>query len=155
MAERYLERWSGWLLPPVTGRYRFILSAQDAAELWLGSSNESGSATRLIRLDQPTPATSWRNPAREQVSTTIRLEKGKAYWIEARHVRGGRSFLSGAQGLRVEPDDHLIVAWVGEISVTSTNLLGMGSQLCIKIHLFTEGKPWLLSYSLINHTWAW
>jgi tetratricopeptide (TPR) repeat protein len=34
-APRFSIRWSGWLKPPVFGRYRFFLPAKDTASLWL------------------------------------------------------------------------------------------------------------------------
>ena len=101
--EFYGEKVFGFLLPPITGDYVFYIAADDQGALYL-SPNASPASKVLIATE---PGWSWpRNwtgssPGRlgaENVSRPIRLEAGRAYYIEALHKEAGGG-------------DNLGVAW--------------------------------------------
>lgn len=104
--DHYGERIRGYLLPPVTGDYRFWLSGDDTAQLRLSTSQEPGQATPVLTLTQ------WTNyrefdkfPVSTQRSQPVHLEAGKKYFFEVLHVE-----TSGG--------DHVSVAW--EIPASAT-----------------------------------
>ena len=99
--EYHLARLSGYLHPPVTGKYSFWIASDNSSELWL-STDEQPSQVRLIALLR---AGLWVNPhewARypSQSSEPILLRADRSYYIEA--------FTE-----QLEQAEHLAVAWEG------------------------------------------
>ncbi|MGA0845919.1 MAG: PA14 domain-containing protein, partial [Luteolibacter sp.] len=94
-ADNYGQRWTGWLVPTVTGRYRFYLSHDDGAELWLGADQSPESASRILAYSGATGEKQWssRTP-----SAWVDLVAGQEYYFELLQKEGG-----GA--------DHCAVAW--------------------------------------------
>ncbi|HSU55365.1 MAG TPA: PA14 domain-containing protein, partial [Candidatus Dormibacteraeota bacterium] len=97
----HLSRLSGFLHPPKTGDYTFWIASDNSSELWL-SSDEDPSKVRPIATVR---AGLWVNQYEWsrypfQRSDPIRLESGKAYYIEA--------FTE-----QLEQAEHLSVAWQG------------------------------------------
>lgn len=103
---------TGYLLPPATDDYRFIVAGADECELYL-STNESPSNARLIAQEpQWSGVRQWDvRPNGEKGSDAIRLEGGKRYYVELRHIRGGSDHFGvtwhriseGAPGRGAEP----------------------------------------------------
>ncbi len=95
--ENFGTRMRGYVVPPMTGTYRFWVASDDGADLFL-SSDEQPSRVFLIAQE-----TSWSNfrewdRTPEQQSPAIPLLAGRRYYIEARHKDGGGG-------------DHLSVGW--------------------------------------------
>lgn len=93
----YGQRLSGWLVPPVSGSYRFFLAADDTAQFWLGSNDSPGSKSKRCEI---TTFTGYRAyPASGSgVSASITLQAGQRYYLEILHKDG-----SGG--------DHVSLAW--------------------------------------------
>lgn len=87
-ADNYGTRIQGYLFAPVPGEYRFWLSSEQEAELWLGA-DASQTSANLIAASST-----------EQRSLRIQLEAGIPYYIEALHAAGAGP-------------DQLTVAWEG------------------------------------------
>ncbi len=90
---------SGFIHPPTTGTYRFYISADDSAELWLSSGEDAE------RIDKVAYLTSWSNVDEwdkypSQQSVGIYLTAEKKYYFEIRHKEDGGG-------------DHVSVAWDG------------------------------------------
>ena len=86
VANDYGARMKGWLVPPVSGNYRFWISSDDNGEFWLSIDDDP--ANRIIRCFQPQSSGSrgWFT-FREQQSELILLVAGQAYYFEVReHV---------------------------------------------------------------------
>lgn len=98
----YLDRMSGYLVPPATGDYSFSIASKGASELWLSTNADSRNAQRIAQVEtsRSTNPGQWsKYPV--QSSALIHLEAGKTYWIDAiREQHSGRT-------------DHLEVAWQG------------------------------------------
>ncbi|MCU0797654.1 MAG: PA14 domain-containing protein [Akkermansiaceae bacterium] len=95
--DNYGLRLRGWVTAPVTGNYRFHISADDQARLYLGTTASRFSARQICQV------TSWVSPGNYtsqtgQQSALIPLVAGQSYYIEAFSKEG-------ASG------DHLSVAW--------------------------------------------
>lgn len=98
-ADHYGARISGYLVPKTSGQYTFYIASDDQSELYLSTDS---SASRKAKIASVTGAVKVGEYTRQatQKSASIRLEAGKAYYIEALYKEGGW-------------DDHLEVAWEG------------------------------------------
>ena len=86
LGDDYGQRWSGWLVPETSGRYRFYAAADDATRLYL-SPDEYESHKRLIHsITSYTGALSWSSRA---PSDWVTLEAGRRYFVEFFHAEGG------------------------------------------------------------------
>jgi hypothetical protein len=92
-ADDYGQRLSGWVVPPVTGSYRFYLSSDDASQLWLSSNADPANKTLRAQIS------GWSNYRTYSASSSlISLTGGQRYYIEILHKEGGGG-------------DHLSLAW--------------------------------------------
>ena len=89
----------GYVIPPVTGSYRFWIAANDSAQLRLSTSSSPSNSSTIAHLSGATDPYSWPDQG-SQMSSPVTLVAGQAYYIEARHKDS-----SG--------DDHVSVAWSG------------------------------------------
>jgi hypothetical protein len=96
---RFGVRVRGWLVPETSGEYRFWIAGDDQAQLSLSTDADPANATVVASLHSHSKSEQW-DKYPEQASTTIPLEAGKAYYIEAllKQEWGG---------------SHLNVAWEG------------------------------------------
>ncbi|MFM2089988.1 MAG: hypothetical protein RLZZ127_477 [Planctomycetota bacterium] len=97
--DNYGQRVFGLLVPATSGTYQFAIASDDASDLYLGTTADPATKTRIAYHTQ------WTN-SREftkyttQTSATVALVAGQAYFIEAIMKEG-----SGG--------DNLAVAWTG------------------------------------------
>ena len=104
----------GWLSPPVSGRYTFILASDDAAELHVGSGPDPKTKKKIASSNN----TSARAPA-------ISLEKDARYYVEAVVKEG--------QG-----DDYLKVGWQRPDGKTEDPVPGTFFSATREIDAFTR-----------------
>lgn len=97
-ANSYGRRVRGYIVPPVTGEYRFHVAANDAAEFWLSPDDSPFTRVKVARVAQGTPAYHQFDAHPEQRSAPVLLEAGQFYFFELLHKEGSS-------------DDHLTVAW--------------------------------------------
>lgn len=97
--DNYTTKITGWLIPPATGAYRFWVSADDRAEVFLSADERPANGRKILELNRWTPPHEWdRYP--EQRSALIQLRAGKFYYFEIVH----EETVAG---------DHLQIAWEG------------------------------------------
>lgn len=77
------QRMKGWLVPPVTGDYKFWISADDRGEFWLSTDDNPENIFLACRCPSTTPDREWQW-FRHQESLPIRLVAGQAYYFEVR-----------------------------------------------------------------------
>lgn len=117
-ADYYGTLVRGFIIPPTTGRYRFFVSADDAAQFWLSDSDTTGnkeliaSAPAWTGLEQYTKYTSQTSPWQD-------LTSGNRYYFEIVHKEGTRG-------------DHFAVAWEGP---------GIAQQIVSVDYLASFGRP--------------
>ena len=86
-------RWMfGFLLPDVTGEYRFAIASDDSSELWV-SLNEDHNNVRLVASVGERSDPGWTAPGQhikypKQTSENIRLYKCHKYFMEVFHKQG-------------------------------------------------------------------
>ena len=96
--DNFGARIRGSLTAPTTGSYRFWITADHAAELWISNDSEEVNSFRRATVIAPTTLRGW-TEAGAGKSDFLWLEAGKSYYIEVRHKEG-----TGA--------DHVSVGWL-------------------------------------------
>ncbi|WP_367870297.1 LamG-like jellyroll fold domain-containing protein [Luteolibacter sp. Populi] len=99
VAENYVRRLSGWVLPPSSGLYTFWIASDDGSTLSLGSGAASSTKAAIASVSGYTGFQSW-DEKTSQKSVTMFLTGGKPLYIEAIQNEGGGG-------------DHVAVAWQG------------------------------------------
>lgn len=98
MGDKYGQRWTGWVVPPETANYRFFVTADDSAELWLSSDEFAGHKELRAQVAGPVGSRKWQSVA---PSEWIPLVAGQRYYIEVLHKENS----SG---------DHCAITWQKE-----------------------------------------
>ena len=80
--DNYGVRVRGYLYPPVSGYYRFLISSDDNGELLFSSDDQSANATQIASVPGWTLPQHW-SWYPEQTSQPIYLQAGEPYYIEA------------------------------------------------------------------------
>lgn len=118
--DNYGSTVRGYVIPPVSGSYRFWISSDDSSQLRLGTSANPASAVTIASLSGWTNRYSWPDSG-SQMSGLVTLTAGQPYYIEARHKEGGGG-------------DHVSVAWTGP---------GIAKQLLTGVHV----APYFQNYA--------
>lgn len=105
----YGQRWTGWLIPSTSGRYRFYAAADDQTRLYLSLTEYESHKQLIHSITSYTGEMSWssRTP-----SAWITLEAGKRYYVEFLHTEGGGG-------------DHAAFTWQKEGDPVPTNGAGL------------------------------
>ena len=117
--EEYGQRLRGYLLPPVSGNYRFWIASDDASELWLSTNEAVANRRRIAGVTGWTSSRDWSVEAGQQ-SEPIFLNAGQSYYVEALMKEGGGG-------------DNLAVRWlrpdgVDEAPIPGPRLVPWGTQ---------------------------
>ena len=95
-ADNYGARIRGYITAPTTGTYKFWLTADEAAELWISDDEEPVNAFKRASLTAPVGYRNWAAGAATQL---LYLEAGIRYYVEVRHKEGTGT-------------DHVSVGWL-------------------------------------------
>ncbi len=95
--DNFGERIRGYICPPLTGNYTFLVSGDDAVELWLGTSDNPGGKQLIAGVPGHTAFHEW-NKYPSQRSAPVSLQAGTRYCIEVLHKEGWGQ-------------DHVSVGW--------------------------------------------
>ena len=99
VADNYVRRVSGWLVPPTSGVYTFWIASDDGSTLFLSPDEKESGKQAIASVTGYTSFKVW-NAMSSQMSTPVFLQAGRAYYIEAQQQEGGGG-------------DHVAVAWQG------------------------------------------
>ncbi len=97
--DSYGQRLVARLVAPESGNYKFWISADDSAELWLSTTANPANKVRIAHTAAFTDFRQWTKYATQE-SGSLPLIAGTTYYIEALHKEGASL-------------DHLSVAWQG------------------------------------------
>ena len=95
----YGTRIRGYVHPATSGSYTFWVAGNDNTELYLSTSDNPASSSRIAYVNGSTNSRQWNKYASQQ-SVTINLTAGQKYYIEVLHKEG-----TGG--------DNVAVAWQG------------------------------------------
>ena len=107
--DNFGARIRGSITAPVTGSYRFWITADHAAELWISNDSEEISSLLRASVTAPTALRGWTEAGAGR-SEFLWLEAGERYYVEVRHKESTGS-------------DHVSVGWLkpGEGGVDPTD----------------------------------
>lgn len=92
--DNYAARYRGTLIAPVSGAYRFIVSADESAELRLSTDDSNGNLRKVLTLNEKLPPTMASQPSRE-----VQFVAGKRYAFELYHKEASEL-------------DHIALGWI-------------------------------------------
>jgi fibro-slime domain-containing protein len=85
----YGIKWTGWIIPPITGAYTFITRSDDESRFYLSTdAEESNRSSGPICRVEPGWVVAWPTSG-QAVSNPIPLEAGQRYYFEYYHKQGG------------------------------------------------------------------
>lgn len=97
-ADDYGARIRGYITAPVSGVYKFFLTASDAAELYISDDDEPINLFKRAEVTTATNYREWTSPNAGK-SPLLQLYVGRRYYVEVRHKAGVGS-------------DHVSVGWM-------------------------------------------
>ena len=97
-ADDYGARIRGYITAPVSGVYKFFLTASDAAELYISDDDEPVNAFKRAEVTTATNYRDWTS-VNAGKSPLLQLYVGRRYYVEVRHKAGVGS-------------DHVSVGWM-------------------------------------------
>ena len=108
-SDNYGARLHGFMTPPTSGIYKFWITGDEAAELWISDDDEPINSFKRAATSAPTARKAWTAPGAGKSPLMI-LEAGRKYYVEVRHKEA-----TGA--------DHVAVGWLkpGEGGVDPAN----------------------------------
>ena len=80
VANNYGVRMKGWLVPPVSGNYRFWIASDDNGEFFLSTNDDPANIVIICFQPFSSPPRDWFF-YREQQSELISLVVGQAYYL--------------------------------------------------------------------------
>ncbi len=83
IGDNYGSRMKGWLKPPVTGDYTFLIAFDNEGELWLSTDSSSLNKVRVCYQPGSSVSGQWDEFPRQK-SQNISLAAGQAYYYEVR-----------------------------------------------------------------------
>lgn len=105
----YGQRWTGWLIPSTSGRYRFFAAADDQTRLFLSPTEYESHKQLIHSITSYTGEMSWSS---RPPSGWISLEAGRRYYVEFLHAEAGGG-------------DHAAFTWQKEGDPVPTNGTGL------------------------------
>lgn len=108
--EMFGARVRGYICPPLSGNYTFLIAGDDQVELWLSTDENPDNKKKIASLLSWTGLHEFKKfPS--QTSAEINLQAGKRYYIEVLHKEG-------------DGGDHFSVAWVLPNGLTEAPIPG-------------------------------
>ncbi|MCO5053914.1 MAG: PA14 domain-containing protein [Verrucomicrobiae bacterium] len=99
VGENYGSRIRGYVIPPVTGNYRFFIASDDASVLRFSMDANPANATVIASVGGWTDFENWTQYPTQTSPLQVGLVAGQRYYLEALHKEGGGG-------------DHVSVAWL-------------------------------------------
>ena len=81
VATNFEARYRGFLIPPMTGSYKFWIANESVSELWLSADATPAKKTKIAEVTRSTPYSKWPH-THEAESISVTLEAGKRYYLE-------------------------------------------------------------------------
>jgi hypothetical protein len=81
MATNFTARYQGFLIPPLTGAYKFWIANESVSELWLSTDATPAKKIKIGEVTRSTPYVKWPH-THEAESAPVNLEAGQRYYLE-------------------------------------------------------------------------
>ena len=80
-ATNFAAQYRGFLIPPITGSYKFWIANESASELWLSTDETPAGKIKIAEVTRSTPYHKWPH-THEAESAPVNLEAGRHYYLE-------------------------------------------------------------------------
>jgi len=81
LATNFVAQYQGFLIPPITGTYKFWIANESASELWLSTDATPANEIKIGEVTWSTPYCKWPH-THEAESAPVNLEAGRHYFLE-------------------------------------------------------------------------
>ncbi len=81
VATNFAARYQGFLIPPITGSYKFWIANESVSELWLSTDATPAKKIKIGEVTRSTPYVKWPH-THEAASVPVNLEAGRRYYLE-------------------------------------------------------------------------
>ena len=81
VATNFAAQYQGFLIPPLTGTYKFWIANENVSELWLSTDATPANKIKIGEVTRNTPYCKWPH-THEGASVPVTLEAGKHYYLE-------------------------------------------------------------------------
>ena len=124
----YGMRLHGYIVPSQSGEYRFAIAGDDNTELYLSTSEDPASASKIAGHEGWTPALDW-DKYRSQQSELITLTAGDRYYVSAVGKEGGGGDNLAIGWYRVGNSTNFSVVSADNIAPWDGGVVGAGGDL--------------------------
>ncbi|MBW8041753.1 MAG: hypothetical protein FVQ85_17390, partial [Planctomycetes bacterium] len=138
--DNYGTRMRGFLYPPASGLYTFWIASDDNSELWLSTDVNPANKLMIASVPSWTNSREW-NKFPSQQSTSITLDGGQRYYIEALHKEGtGGDNLAVTWSFGQPIDGQYLSPWTGSWVATDVrdDMFGVNASLWTRIEFNIE-----------------
>ncbi len=135
------DKWTGWILPPISGSYTFYTLSDDASSFYLSTDSTTGHLSTAPICSLAT----WKpnNWSQAGVSGSIALQSGKRYYFEYYHKQGNGSTYCyvGWTGPQWINDKPIAGSEISQYQSDSTSLYNTDTVgiTPVKYRVFSEG----------------
>ena len=84
----YGVKWTGWVIPPLSGAYTFITRSDDESRFYLSTDEEESNLSKSPICEEKGYVYSWPKKG-DAISDPVPLVAGKRYYFEYYHKEGG------------------------------------------------------------------
>ncbi|MGD1088613.1 MAG: glycosyl hydrolase [Verrucomicrobiota bacterium] len=111
LATNFGARYQGFLIPPMTGAYKFWIANESVSELWLSRDDSPADKIKIAAVTGSTPYSKWPH-THEAESGSVNLEAGKRYYLEVlQRQASGSTQLAVHWRLPDGVEEHPIPGW--------------------------------------------
>jgi len=149
-------RVTGFIVPQVTGSYRFAVAGDEIVELFLSTDSAEGNRALIASAPSATGFREW-TKFPSQVSTTRTLTAGQKYFVELLHVEAtGSDHFSvawktpGSETWEVIGGDYLVQAGIDRTQPAESSLLDSLATGHPRVLATQERFDWLKAQILAN-----
>ncbi|MBW8041159.1 MAG: hypothetical protein FVQ85_14310, partial [Planctomycetes bacterium] len=139
-SDNYGTRMHGFLYPPASGLYTFWIASDDNSELWLSTDVNPANKSMIASVPSWTDSREW-NKFSSQRSTSITLDGGQRYYIEALHKEGaGGDNLAVTWSFGQPIEGQYLSPWTGSWVATDVqdDMFGVNASLWTRIEFILE-----------------
>ena len=94
VATNFAARYQGFLIPPITGSYKFWIANESVSELWLSTDATPAKKIKIGEVTRSTPYVKWPH-THEAESVPVTLEAGRRYYLEVLQQQAVRLHATG------------------------------------------------------------
>lgn len=145
----FFERIFGFIRPPTSGRYTFVISSGGSSELWLSTDSNWKNSRRIAITDENITPAIIKNFSKSQTfpTATIHLAAKQKYYIEVLHWRKNNQGVINKMQVLWKPPESLFLEVIGKNDTTRLSFVEANDNngnlippSCACLHVKTTSK---------------